>query len=155
MQLRDPRPTIAGRRVHACQVVCTCCELRAQGDNGVGTWVLHVISSKPHTGARPCVSWLVDSLKEASSKLMTHDPPFQVFVAIGLQSIMLAYLLVVKPYVDYNMQNLEVACHGLEVLLLCCASVLLVGRCSGTVTYVLQWIMIGKRASQAVKGDVY
>ncbi|GLC48527.1 hypothetical protein PLESTB_000107700 [Pleodorina starrii] len=51
--------------------------------------------------------------------------PLQLGLLAGLQGGMVAYLAAVKPYVEWQLQMVEVVCHAAMLLLICCAVALL------------------------------
>lgn len=52
---------------------------------------------------------------------------------------MIAYLVLVRPFLEHGLQLVEVICHGIEGVIFCCA--LTIGV-RGDIN-MLQWLMIG------------
>lgn len=59
------------------------------------------------------------------------------------QVLMLAYLLVVRPYVEWQQQGLEVAAHLLHALHMLVSMTLMVGQVQDSVEAALNWTMTG------------
>jgi hypothetical protein len=61
-----------------------------------------------------------------------------------LQISMLAYICIVRPFLDLGLQVSETACHSLECILFACALALTSSALPAAVVFGLQWCMIGK-----------
>lgn len=64
----------------------------------------------------------------------------QVSLLIAAQVIMIAYLVLVRPFHELGLQIVEVVCHGLECVIFFCAMTIGV---RGDMN-ILQWLMIGE-----------